>query len=226
MNCLETDVPSDGRNVLDMTSMMRHSHLDVRLHWYCLALASLLMFPCTSFGNEGSYVCKDRDGNSLTGNGPPGNDCVSDICTFSNRIKRCSGDPTPGSEEESRNSQAEIAHKKWLSDIALLDRYPSEDRLEADRTTELKPVRKSIADAKHRLNVAVDQRKGELQDELDFFPHGNIPQDLAERLDMNSQAQEDAKKEIAEEERSERRIDAKYDDYLNRLRDLKRRRAH
>jgi hypothetical protein len=128
----------------------------------------------------------------------------------------------PELEEKSHNPQAEADHLQWLSDVALMERYPNEPRIEEDRNADLGPVRQLLADNNRRLQAALDQRKGELQNELDFYPHGGIPLDLAERLKSNSQAQEVAKRGIAHGEADEKRINDKYDDYLKRFRDLKR----
>lgn len=204
-----------------MTPRFNHILFNIRAYSCGLALMSLVIAPLSSLGQENSYSCKDRYGKPSFGNGPPGNECVSDICTFINGFKKCHSDPAPEPDEKSRNPQAEKDHQQFLSDIALLDRYASEEQIETDRKANLQPVLKSIADGKRRLKTALDQREGELQSELDFYPHGDIPPALAEKLRINSQAQVEAKREIKNGEVDERRINARYDDYVSRFLKLK-----
>lgn len=130
----------------DMTRRFSRILFNIRRYSWGLAFVSLLIARCSSLGKENSYSCKDRDRKPSFGNGPPGNECAKDIFTYINGITKCDTDPAPEPEEKSRNPQADKDHQQWLSDIALLDRYSSEEQSEADREADLQPVRQCIAD--------------------------------------------------------------------------------
>ncbi len=187
-----------------------------------LALVALLLVSSSSSADATSYRCTDRNGKPLLGNGPPSNECVNNICTFTNGIKKCESESALEPEENSRSPQAELDHQQWLTDIALLERYPTEERIEADGKSDLQPVRRRIADAERRLKAAVDERQGGTQNELDFHSHGPIPLELDERMKSNALAQEEANGAISEGKTEEKQIGAKYDDYVKRFRALKK----
>lgn len=190
-----------------------------------LALLALLVAASNSFANATSYRCTDRNGKSLAGDGPPSNDCWNNICTFTNGIKKCEGETASEPDERARSPRVQSDHQQWLSDIALIDRYPTEARIEADREAELQLVRRRIADAERDLKLAQDQRHDErpggLQSELDFHARGPMPPELADRMKTNDVAQREAQRAIRDAKADERQIDAKYDEYVRRFRALR-----
>jgi len=187
-----------------------------------LALAAFLLAPCDATDNALAFLCKDKNGKPVSGNGPPSNDCASHVCTLSNTGKKCEDESEPESAQKAPGDQAASHHKQWLSDIALLERYPTLERIEEARQADLDPVYRRLALAKDAMNAAVDERQGELQKELEVYPHGDVPIELAERLKSNALEQEQARQAIAQGKVEVQKIDAKCDELVKRFRTLKK----
>ena len=186
------------------------------------ALAAILLTSVSGSAETTTFSCKDREGKPLMGDGPAGNACAEDICTVTNGMKKCENTPEPVPADSSRDRQAGMNHEKWLSDIAAHERYPSLDRIEAERREELQPVLDRIHDANLRLNSAVEARQGKLKDELEFYRHAPPPIELEERVKSNADEEKLAKKAIEDGDGEKKKINEKYDGYVRRFRDLEK----
>ena len=197
----------------------------LRIHFLpgTVVLATFFLASSGSAANDATYRCTDRHGKTLLGSGPPSDECASNICTFTNGIRKCDHEPADESPAMVPSPLAEANHQKWLGAIALLDRYPTEERIEQDRKAELQPVRHRLADADQRLKRALKERQGPIQDELDFHLRGPVPMELDERLKSNALAEAEAKLALSKAREEEEQINLRYDDYVKRFRVLMKR---
>ena len=103
---------------------------------------------------------------------------------------------------------------------ALLTRYPDQAAHDAERVKALRAAQDVIAAGQRRLHDLQDQR-GKLQQETEFFKDpGKLPARLKRQLDENEDQIAGQQRFIAAQEEEKKRIDARFDEELVRLKAL------
>jgi hypothetical protein len=179
---------------------------------------------------QGIYTCVDSKGRRLTSDRPIV-DCLDREqreITPSGQVVRRIG-PSLTAEEraaeeekqrvalEERNRQLEEKKR----DRALLARYPDRATHEKERAAALATVDDVIAAARHRTEELHVQR-GKLDTELEFYK-GDLqkaPAQLKRQLEENENLVAGQVRFIATQEEEKKRINARYDEELERLRRL------
>ena len=178
----------------------------------------------------GVYTCVDAKGRKLTADRPIV-DCIDreqKILNPSGTVRAKVGPSLTAQEKaeqeqkekreaEERGRQAEEKRRER----ALLIRYPSKavhDQERADALAQIEAVSKAAAT---RLNELVRQRKA-IDEEMEFYKKdpSKAPAYVRRQLEENTQSQNVQKRFIADQEAEARRLNARFDDELVRLREL------
>jgi hypothetical protein len=180
---------------------------------------------------EGIYTCVDAKGRRLTSDRPI-IDCIDreqqQLSPTTGQVVRKIG-PSLTAEEraaaeekakrdlEERNRQLEEKRR----DRALLTRFPDRETHEKERATALAVVDDVIRTAKKRTAELLAERK-RLDTELEFYQNDmkKAPPQLKRRMDENEQQQAAQARFIANQEDEKKRVNARYDQELARLKPL------
>lgn len=178
----------------------------------------------------GVYTCVDAKGRKLTADRPIAEctDREQKVLNPSGTVRARVGPSLTAQEKaeqeqkekrelEERNRQAEEKRR----DRALLTRYPNKgvhDQERADALAQIEAVSKA---ASTRLNELVRQRKA-IDEEMEFYKKDptKAPAYVRRQLEENTQSQSVQKRFIADQEAEARRLNARFDDELVRLREL------
>jgi chromosome segregation ATPase len=181
-------------------------------------------------GAEGIYTCVDKQGRRLTADRPiidcidreqkeitPAGTVVRRIGPSLTADERAAADERARKEAEERSRLADEKRR----DRALLTRYPDKAAHDSERAAALATVDDVIASANRRI-TELGKERGRLDAELEFYKGdlAKAPPKLKrqyEELDQQVAAQ---KRFIANQEAEKKRVNARYDDELVRLRQL------
>jgi chromosome segregation ATPase len=179
---------------------------------------------------QGIFTCIDAKGRKLTADRPiidcidreqkeisPSGTVVRKIGPSLTAKERAAEDERARKAAEERNRLAEEKRR----DRALLNRYPDQKAHEKERMTALATADGVIAAANRRL-LELDGERTRLAQELEFYkgdlskaPHAMRRH--AEEIEQQAQAQ---KRFIANQQDEKKRITARYDEELGRLKSL------
>lgn len=192
-----------------------------------LVLGSLLGFATLA---QGIYTCVDNRGRKLTSDRPIAecNDREQVELNPSGTVRRKIGPSLTAPEQaalekkqrEEAQAKARLEEEK-RRDRALLTRYPNKSTHDQERRDALAQVDVVIEAAKHRL-VTLQKQRTEINTELEFYKGdpNRAPASLRRQLEDNTQATAIQNRFIADQEEEKRRINARFDDDLQRLRQL------
>jgi hypothetical protein len=178
----------------------------------------------------GVYTCIDAKGRKLTADRPipECTDREQKVLNPSGTVRAKVG-PTLTAQEKAELEQKEKLAQEELGrvaeekrrDRALLTRYPSKavhDQERADALAQIAVVTKA---ASTRLEELVRQRVA-IDGEMEFYKKdpSKAPAYLRRQFDENTQSQAVQKRFIGEQEAEAKRVNARFDDELVRLRQL------
>jgi uncharacterized phage-associated protein len=178
----------------------------------------------------GVYTCIDGKGRKLTSDRPipECTDREQKVLNPSGTVKTKVG-PTLTAQEKAEQEQRDRrdAEEKGRTaeekrrDRALLMRYPTKAVHDQERDEALSQVTVVIKAASRRLDELIRQRKL-LDDEMEFYKKDptKAPAYLRRQVEESAQSQAVQKRFITEQESEIRRIKARFDDELVRLRQL------
>jgi hypothetical protein len=190
----------------------------------CVALAQ--SSPVIS----GVYTCTDAKGRKLTADRPipECTDREQKVLNPSGTVKTKVG-PTLTAQEKAELDQKERreaeekgrASEEKRRDRALLTRYPTRATHDQERAEASAQISVVIKAATNRLEELVRQRVA-LDDEMEFYKKDptKAPAYLRRQVEENAQSQAVQKRFITEQESEVRRVNARFDDELGRLRQL------
>ncbi len=179
---------------------------------------------------SGVYTCVDAKGRKLTSDRPI-IDCIDreqKVLNPSGTVKTRVGPSLTAQEqaELEKKEKRELEEKNRLAeekrrDRALMTRYPNKGVHDAERNDALDQIRVVIRAASNRLDELNRQRKA-LDDELEFYKNdpSRAPAYMRRQLEENTQSQSVQRRFISEQEQEIRRVNARFDDELARLRQL------
>ncbi len=178
----------------------------------------------------GVYTCVDAKGRKLTADRPIV-DCIDreqKVLNPSGTVRAKVGPSLTAQEKaeqeqrekreaEERNRTAEEKRR----DRALLTRYPNKGVHDQERAEALAQIEAVAKAASTRLAELVRQRVA-IDDEMEFYKKdpSKAPVYLRRQLDENTQSQLVQKRFIAEQDAEAKRVNARFDDELVRLRQL------
>ena len=179
---------------------------------------------------SGVYTCIDAKGRKLTADRPI-TDCTDreqKVLNPSGTVKAKVG-PSLTALEKAEIEQKERREAEERSrtadekrrDRALLTRYPNRVVHDQERTEAMAQIKVVIQAAKNRLDELIKQRVG-IDDEMEFYKKdpAKVPAYVRRQLDENVQSQAVQRRFIQEQEAEIRRVNARFDDELMRLRQL------
>jgi chromosome segregation ATPase len=189
-------------------------------------IAAVLPFPARA----DIYTCVDAKGRRLTSDRPI-LECIDREQTQlspSGQVLRRIGPSLTAEERAAEEEKARRAaeERKRLAeekkrDQALLARYPDKAAHDKERAAALAAVDEVIQSANKRFEeLQADRRK--LDEELEFYKGdlAKAPAPLKRKFDENDQLVAAQKRFIANHEEEKKRVNARYDDELVRLRAL------
>ena len=196
-----------------------------------LAVAGVLLGTfVVDVSAQGIYTCVDGKGRKLTSDRPIA-DCVDREqleLNPSGTVRRKIGPSLTAQEravQEARERQlaeekARIAEEK-RRDHALLVRYPSRAVHDSERGEAIAQVDEVVKAAKKRMGELQNQRKV-LDTELEFYKKdaSKAPPSLKRQMDENAQSTKVQLRFMGEQEDEKKRINARFDDELVKLKQL------
>jgi chromosome segregation ATPase len=176
---------------------------------------------------EGIYTCVDAKGRRLTSDRPI-IDCIdreqAEISPNGQVLRKIGPSLTAeerAAEEEKAKRAAEERNRQFEQkkrDRALLSRYPDRAAHDKERNQALASVDEVIKTANKRIEELHAERR-KFDTELEFYKGdlAKAPAQLKRRIDDNEQQVAAQKRFIANQEEEKRRINARYDQELQRL---------
>lgn len=200
---------------------------------WCAALLAVFNAPAMAQSREtspGIFVCVDAKGRRITSDRP-----IPECLDRDQRELTSSGvtrrvvRPHPTADEQARNetlAQQEAAARTKEADAkrrdrALLARYPSQRHHDAEREKQLSLVDGSIAAIELRGAELNKQQQG-IQEEMEFYKGdpSKAPAWLKQRMADNAEQLAGHKRLIADQMDEKKRINARFDEELARLKQL------
>ena len=194
-----------------------------------LVLLALLL-QSAAIAQQGVYTCVDSKGRKLTSDRPIA-ECIDreqKVLNPSGTVKAKVGPNLTAQEradqEAKERQEAEaraILAEEKRRERALLIRYPSREVHDRERHDALAQVGAVTQAASKRVDeLLLDRRK--LDEELEFYKKdpSRAPQALRRQIEDVNQSMAVQKRFIAEQENEVRRINARFDEELVRLRQL------
>ncbi len=178
----------------------------------------------------GVYTCVDAKGRKLTADRPipECTDREQKVLNPSGTVKAKVG-PTLTSQEKAELEQKEKREQEERNrtlderrrDRALLSRYPNKEMHDSERREALAQIAAVIQAAKTRVAELTRQRVS-IDEEMEFYKKepNKAPAYVRRQLDENIQSQAVQKRFIEEQDAETRRVNARFDDELVRLRQL------
>jgi hypothetical protein len=176
------------------------------------------------------YTCVDAQGRRLTADRPI-TECIDreqKELNPSGTLKRKVGPSLTAqeraAEEEKRQKAIEdrnrLAEEK-KRDRALLTRYPDRSTHDKERVAAIAVAEDAIAAARTSIDELLASRK-RLETELEFYGNdpARVPANIKRQIDENGQHIDAQKRFIANQEGEKRRINARFDEELEKLRRL------
>ena len=178
----------------------------------------------------GVYTCTDAKGRKLTADRhiPECTDREQKVLNPSGTVKAKVGPTlTPAEKAELEQKEKREAEERNRTlderrrDRALLTRYPNKDVHDGERREALAQITVVIQAAKNRLTELGRQRVA-IDEEMEFYKKdpSKAPAYVRRQLEENTQSQTVQKRFIDEQEAEIRRVNARFDDELTRLRQL------
>ncbi len=198
--------------------------------WGVVLWAAMLLGAHAAWAQAGIYTCTDAKGRRLTSDRPIA-ECVDreqrELST-SGTTKRVVG-PTLTARERAvleekqkieAEKQARVLEEK-RRDRAMLQRYPNRAAHDKERGEALGQVEEVIKAAGKRIAELGEDRK-KLDVEMEFYKKdpAKAPGILKRRLDENERAVAVQKRFIADQEDEKKRVTARFDEELGRLKQL------
>jgi hypothetical protein len=178
----------------------------------------------------GIYTCTDAQGRKLTADRPipECNDREQKVLNPSGTVKQKVGPSLTAAEralQEAKDKQ-EIEERNRLNEErrrnrALLTRFPNKGVHDKEREDALSQIAAVSKAAGNRLVELATQRK-KLDDEMEFYVKdpAKAPQYLRRQVEENNQSVAVQKRFIADQEEETRRLNGRFDEELQRLRQL------
>jgi hypothetical protein len=167
-----------------------------------------------SLYGDNADECKDASLSSLNPDGSQKDPATSPMTREQGSAK---------SQSERKQAKAKCDERRknqYQRDIALLDRYPSEDDLQEARYRALGDQIKQIDQANDRLKELIAKGR-DLAEKAKFFePPHQMPDDLRKNRDLNRQLEQIEFQHISDFAHEIQRINEKYDADLKRYREL------
>ena len=178
----------------------------------------------------GVYTCTDAKGRKLTSDRPipECTDREQKVLNPSGTVRAKVGPtltPVEKAELEQKEKREIEERNKTLDerrrDRALLSRYPNKEVHDGERREALAQITVVIQAAKNRLTELARQRVA-MDEEMEFYKKdpAKAPAYVRRQLEENIQSQTVQKRFIEEQESEIRRVNARFDDELTRLRQL------
>ena len=196
--------------------------------WCVFACGAMLMGAVPSWAAAQIYVCTDATGKRITSDRPivecrdrPQEEKYGDGSTKRIVPPTPTADERAAAEEQARQRrvEAERVREAVRRDRNLRARYPNEAAHKKAREGALEDSRQSLRRSEARIRVLAKERKP-LLDDAEFYVGKPLPARLKQQLDANDasvRAQEDL---IQSGQAEIDRINALFDDELERLRQL------
>jgi hypothetical protein len=178
----------------------------------------------------GIYTCIDAQGRKLTADRPipECNDREQKVLNPSGTLKQKVGPSLTAAEraqQEAKDKQ-ELEERNRLNeehrrDRALLTRFPNKGVHDKERAEALDQIAAVSKAAANRLVELATQRK-KLDDEMEFYKKDptKAPQYLRRQVEENNQSVAVQKRFIGDQEEETRRLNGRFDEELQRLRQL------
>lgn len=194
------------------------------------AVASALGWAQTSPVIGGVYTCVDAKGRKLTADRPipectdreqkvlnPSGTVKAKVGPTLTAAERADVEQKEKRELEERNRTADEKRR----DRALLTRYPNKAVHDQERAQAITQIGVVVQAAKTRLDEVIKQRVA-IEDELEFYKKdpAKVPAYLHRQQEENIQSQAVQRRFIGEQDNDIKRVNARFDDELVRLRQL------
>lgn len=178
----------------------------------------------------GIYTCTDAQGRKLTADRPipECNDREQKVLNPSGTVKQKVGPSLTAAEraqQEAKDKQ-EIEERNRVNEErrrnrALLTRFPNKGVHDKERQDALSQIAAVSKAAGNRLVELAAQRK-KLDDEMEFYVKdpAKAPQYLRRQVEENNQSVAVQKRFITDQEEETRRVNGRFDEELQRLRQL------
>ena len=203
--------------------------------WTTVLLAPLLGWVTSTWAQQtpstgGVYTCVDSKGRRLTADRPIP-ECIDreqKILNPSGTVQSKIGPTLTAQEvaeqekkEKQQNEERSRTADEKRRDRALLTRYPNKTVHDQERQEALAQIAVVIQAAKNRLDELAKQRVA-IDEEMEFYKKdpNKAPAYVKRQLEENVQSQAVQKRFIGEQESEIRRVNARFDDELARLRQL------
>jgi len=184
--------------------------------------------PTASSG--GIYTCVDKNGKKLTADRPIAEctDREQQILNPSGTVRTKLGPTLTAQERADKEAKEkrEIEERSRTADEkrrdrALLIRYPNKGIHDQERQEALAQIGVVVQAAKNRLDELAKQRVA-IDEEMEFYKKdpSKAPAYVRRQQDENIQSQSVQKRFIGEQENEIKRVNARFDDELVRLRQL------
>jgi hypothetical protein len=178
----------------------------------------------------GVYTCTDAKGRKLTADRPIAEctDREQKVLNPSGTVKAKVGPSLTAQEKielEQKNKQAEEernrAAEEKRRDRALLTRYPNKGVHDQERAEALSQIDVVVRAATTRLKE-LDRQRAAIDEEMEFYKKDptRAPAYLRRQQEENAQSQLVQRRFIADQEGEIRRVNARFDDELGRLKAL------
>jgi hypothetical protein len=178
----------------------------------------------------GVYTCTDAKGRKLTADRPIAEctDREQKVLNPSGTVKAKVGPSLTAQEKielEQKNKQAEEernrAAEEKRRDRALLTRYPNKGMHDQERAEALSQIDVVVRAATTRLKE-LDRQRAAIDEEMEFYKKDptRAPAYLRRQQEENAQSQLVQRRFIADQEGEIRRVNARFDDELARLKAL------
>lgn len=190
----------------------------------------LLSAALTGVGAQGIYTCTDSKGRKLTSDRPI-QECLDREqleLNPSGTIRRRLGPTLTAQEravEEARQREAAEERARLVEekrrDHALLVRYPHRSVHDAERAEALAQIDEVIKAAKKRLGELQQQRKV-IESEMEFYKKdpSRTPPSLRRQIEENEQSTSIQNRFIVEQDAEKKRVNARFDEDLVKLKKL------
>ena len=198
--------------------------------WLSLAFMASHAQAQTPTQTQTIYTCVDGKGRKITADRPI-IECIDRTQQELNRsgtVKRVVGPSLTAQEraaqEEKDKAAAEVRAREAEDkrrDRALLLRYPSRAVHDQERVTALAQVDEVIKASSKRTAELSEQRKA-IQAEFEFYVKdpGKAPPSLKRKLEENDNSSAVQKKFIQDQEQEKKRVNARFDEELVKLKQL------
>lgn len=195
------------------------------------ALAALLLAGCMgSAAAQGIYTCTDGKGRVLNADRPIA-DCIDRTqkeLNPSGTVRRTVGPSLTAQERAAQEAQQKLVQEEQARqreekrrDRALLIRYPNRAVHDQERAQALSQVDDVIRAAKKRVSELQAERQN-IDAEFEFYKKDptRVPSSLQRQADDNARSTVVQSRFIAEQDAEKKRINARFDDELVKLKQL------